>query len=655
MEQNQNYETYSLIWLDQSVNNSSENIQAQEQLRTLINHLVTFENEHDCFHYIRSIDKGDRVVLIVSGHLGSVIVPKLIGLRQLASIYVYCKNKKNNQLWANQFNKVKAVVTRLDELIELIRNDKTNEKDEHLPLSILHANNGDKQRSTSDLNGDFLHFQILIDCLMKMKYYDNDKNELITLCKQQYKRNPNELKKINEFEKGYKSEHALWWYTRDSFLYKMLNKALRVQNIHLLYLFRFLIRHIGKQLTKNRCQTSIRVYRAQLMTNNEIEMMQNSLGEFISINSFFSTSFNYDKAREFFLKTDNLNEYKRVCFVIDADPTIENVNAFGDISRVSFYPGEREVLFMIGSIFRLVKIRYDEYGILIIKMKLFSMNDQSLKELYQHMQKRGKNGETNLLDFADALTDMSKWDDAQRYYEKYLDEVSSTKIDIDKCYAGLGNVAYERGDLDSSLKWHYKALKIRNQTFKADSQCIGESYNSIANAYQKKKAFPNALESYETALKIFRRIFGNEHIYVATCMNNMGNTYMGMNMYQDALQYYENASVILKKNLPADHVNIGSTYKNIGNVLSSLGHYEQALSYLNSSLEIYKKSRPSLHPSIGSVLRYIGLIYQTIKDYRQALSYFEKAAVIFHHSYPPTHPDVIEIDKNLRQIASKLK
>ncbi|CAF1077751.1 unnamed protein product [Adineta steineri] len=428
-----------------------------------------------------------------------------------------------------------------------------------------------------------------------------------------------------------------------------------LQNIHLLYLFRFLIRHIGKQLTKNRCQTSIRVYRAQLMTNNEIEMMQNSLGEFISINSFFSTSFNYDKAREFFLKTDNLNEYKRVCFVIDADPTIENVNAFGDISRVSFYPGEREVLFMIGSIFRLVKIRYDEHGILIIKMKLFSMNDQSLKELYQHMQKRGKNGETNLLDFADALTDMSKWDDAQRYYEKYLDEVSSTKIDIDKCYAGLGNVAYERGDLDSSLKWHYKALKIRNQTCKADSQCIGESYNSIANAYQKKKAFPNALESYETALKIFRRIFGNEHIYVATCMNNMGNTYMGMNMYEDALQYYENASIILKKNLPADHVNIGSTYKNIGNVLSSLGHYEQALSYLNSSLEIYKKSRPSLHPSIGSVLRYIGLIYQTIKDYRQALSYFEKSAVIFHHSYPPTHPDVIEIDKNLRQIASKLK
>ncbi|CAF0745127.1 unnamed protein product [Adineta ricciae] len=655
MEQNLNYETYSLIWLDQSVNNSSENVQAQEQLRTLINHLVTFENEREFFQYIRSIDKYDRIVLIVSGHFGSIVVPKLTGFKQLTSIYVYCKNKKENQLWANQFNKVKAVVTQLDELIERIRNDKTTETDEYLPLFILRANKGDQQRSTTDLNGDFLHFQILIDCLSKMKSTEEDKKELITICKQQYRKNPKELKKIQQFEQKYSSEHALWWYTRDSFLYKMLNKALRVQNIHLLYLCRFLIRHIWKQLVKYQCQTSIRVYRAQLMTNDEIEMLQNSLGQLISINSFFSTSFDYNNARAFFSKTDYLNGYKRVCFVIDADPTIENVQPFCDVSRVSYYPGEREVLFMIGSIFRLVKINTDQHGTLVIKMKLFSMNDQSLRELYEHMHKRGTNGETNLLDFADVLTDMSKWNDAERYYQRYLQKVSSTKVDIDKCYAGLGSLAYRRGDLDASLKWHYKALEIRSQTLKADSQLIGESYNSIGNAYEKKKAFPNALESYEKALKIFRRTCGDEHIYVATCMNNMGNTYMGMNMYEDALQFYENALVILQKNLPADHVNIGSSYKNIGNVLSSLGHYEQALSYLNYSLEIYKKSRPSLHPSIGSTLRNIGLIYQSMKDYRQALTYFEQSAYIFHHSYSSTHPEVIEIDQNIRHVASKLK
>ena len=60
--------------------------------------------------------------------------------------------------------------------------------------------------------------------------------------------NSKELKMIKEFETNYLSAYALWWYTRNSFLYKMLNKALRVQNIHLLYLFRFFMRHIETEV-----------------------------------------------------------------------------------------------------------------------------------------------------------------------------------------------------------------------------------------------------------------------------------------------------------------------------------------------------------------------------------------------------------------------
>ncbi len=39
----ENLETYSLIWLDAFVNTSEENFQAQKQLQTSINHLLTFD------------------------------------------------------------------------------------------------------------------------------------------------------------------------------------------------------------------------------------------------------------------------------------------------------------------------------------------------------------------------------------------------------------------------------------------------------------------------------------------------------------------------------------------------------------------------------------------------------------------------------------
>jgi len=101
-----NLETYSLIWLDASVNKSRDNIEAQKQLRISINHLLTFEDDQECLQYIDSIPKNDRIILIVSGRLGQIIVPKIVKYRQIASVYVYCMNKKANEEWAKQFNKV---------------------------------------------------------------------------------------------------------------------------------------------------------------------------------------------------------------------------------------------------------------------------------------------------------------------------------------------------------------------------------------------------------------------------------------------------------------------------------------------------------------------------------------------------------------------
>ncbi|CAF3690428.1 unnamed protein product [Rotaria sp. Silwood1] len=108
-----NLETFYLLWLDASVNATEENIQAQQCLRTSINCLETFENDEQCECYIQSLSSQDRVVFIVSGRLGKVIVPRLHSLRQLSSIYVYCMDKKTNEQWANKFAKVINILIRL--------------------------------------------------------------------------------------------------------------------------------------------------------------------------------------------------------------------------------------------------------------------------------------------------------------------------------------------------------------------------------------------------------------------------------------------------------------------------------------------------------------------------------------------------------------
>ena len=103
----ENLEIDCLVWLDVSVNSTAENLQVQQQLRLLINNLVTFENVSNCFQYIRNISKQNRLILIVSGRLGREIVPRIHRLRQVVSIYVYCFDKAKNEIWANKYPKVK--------------------------------------------------------------------------------------------------------------------------------------------------------------------------------------------------------------------------------------------------------------------------------------------------------------------------------------------------------------------------------------------------------------------------------------------------------------------------------------------------------------------------------------------------------------------
>jgi hypothetical protein len=97
----ENLETFYLIWLGNSIKQ-----EFQQQLRIIINYLSVFKDTQQCLQYLQSLSKDDRVILIVKGKLGQQIVPDIVHLRQIISIYVYCNDKKTNEQWAKNFKKV---------------------------------------------------------------------------------------------------------------------------------------------------------------------------------------------------------------------------------------------------------------------------------------------------------------------------------------------------------------------------------------------------------------------------------------------------------------------------------------------------------------------------------------------------------------------
>jgi tetratricopeptide (TPR) repeat protein len=348
------------------------------------------------------------------------------------------------------------------------------------PLCInIFTTRSDAGKSTTGINGQFIFSQLLIDCLLRLKSNETDKKELTSYYENEYEGNNVELAHLHEFQQKYSTDKALWWYTCESFFYKTLNAALRKQNIHMIFLYRSFISDMHRQLQHYQSKCLCRVYRSQLMSNEELEHLQHNVGQFISINSFLSTS-KERRLAEFYMgdRTQQI-DLVRVLFEIDADPKVVSTKPFADISILSHFSDESEVLFMLGSIFRLNYISHGDAGVWTIGMSLCGDDEHNLKEVLEDMKKQNGTGETTLWSLGKLLWTMGKLDLAEQYYSRLLQELSPNESSRRGLYADLGVIASMQGDYDKSIQWRQKLLEIREQTARSDSIKKGETIRAV--------------------------------------------------------------------------------------------------------------------------------------------------------------------------------
>ena len=524
-----------------------------------------------------------------------------------------------------------------------------NDPDTDLALSVFNAEQG---QSTTGSNGDFVYRQLLIDCLLRMQVDLNSKEALISVCKAYYKNETRELAMIDEFQQTYTPTHAIQWYTKQSFLYRMLNKALRIQTIDLLYDLRFYIHDLHEQLSREQCAVPLCLYRGQRMSKAEVQLLQNSRNQLVSMNSFFSTT--CDRSIAVFYTQSSTN-FERVLFEIDADPQLSAIKPFADIRLSSRFPREQEVLFTVGSIFRVRDVSQNDDGLWIIRLCLASGDDHDLKALFDHMKIQQNQQKVSLLALGHLLRDMGRFSQAEKYYLRLLHSLPNDSPELPHCYHGLGVIAYEQGDCDTSLKWHEKALEMKSNHVDSNDPQLVNNYISIGTIFASKKDYEQALKAFEHSLAILRQRESNETSKIAICYNNIAGIYLIQKNYAQALEYNRRALSIRQRCLPTDHPDLGVSYNNLGIVYRCSGFYESALENYQCALRIHQNSLPHQHPQIASTLNNTGLVYEDMGDLAQASSYHQRAASIYRHSVPETHPNRIKAEQFLQRVSMKRK
>lgn len=554
----------------------------------------------------------EKIILILSGRYGHRIVPVIHDFQQLKAVYIHCNNVSANEEWSEQFNKVKGIYSEMTPIVFVVlTNLRTLQRMGEYPIAMnIYTTQQGEGRNASEerdsKNAAFMFFQLLIDIVLQMATDQNSKakQDLINHFERIYEEDDAQCRIIEEFANDYRPEKAIWWYTRPTFLYFTLNKALRESDLETLLTLRFFIKDLHAQLSQQ-CQqyrqscTStdpiLRVYRGQAITIKDLDFIRNNVGQFVSMQSFLSTSF--DRATAFFFAQANAEpseDNKQIVFQFNIDTRFQNSKPYADIQQLSYFKNEEEVLIMLGAIFRIEHVKYDHHDKTWIgTLTLCGEDDYELRDLLKLMKNHIG---TDIPSLGFLLLRRGDWVKAQKFFQGLLSETTLDDVDRVNCYKGLGVVASELKLYDEALKHHHEEASLLIQLGNETEAAV--TFTNIGMMYCRKKEFDQALFYEQKALDILLPL---NHPQLSNVYHSIANIYTYKNKFKLAIEHFEKSLQINRQHFPPNDSSFGIIYRNMANAYLQNGHYQAALNCCHKAREIWLKSLPSNHPHILTV------------------------------------------------------
>jgi tetratricopeptide (TPR) repeat protein len=651
-------QNFLLIWLDAGIDekNNDDCRNNITKLRQAVNTVNTFTDADECIDFITDM-KEESIFVIVSGTFSAAIVPIVQDILQVSCVYILSKNKCRYEQWALQWRKVKGVFTDITLIYEAVKQTAQTCDQNMVSMSFVKSSDEPSNQNLDQLDQSFMYTQILKEILLTIDFEQKHIDEFLTYCREQFAGNSTGLKNVEKLQVEYRLHQPIWWYTSDSFLYSMLNRALRVMEVDLIIKMGFFVRnlhnHIAalhfEQYSENDQSNSFIVYRGQGLSPIDFDQLMKTKGGLMSFNNFLSTS--RDQAVSFAFAASNASnpDLIGILFEITVNPSIVST-PFADISDVSYFEMEEEILFSMHSVFRIGQVKQLDENIRLwqVDLTLTNDNDPQLHGLIERMQEETR-GSTGWHRLGMLLIKLGQFNKAEKLYEILLKQTTD-EDEKAHLYHMLGMIKHGQGEYAAAIEFYDKSFKANQKIFSPTDPNLASSYNNIGGVYYNMGEYSKALSYYEKALEMRQKTLPPNHPDLATSYSNIGLVYYNMGEYSKALSYYEKALEMRQKTLPPNHPDLATSYSNIGVVYDNMGEYSKALSYYEKALKMSQKTLPPNHPDFATSYNNIGLVYDNMGEYSKALSYYEKVLEILQKTLPPNHPDFATSYNNIGSV-----
>jgi tetratricopeptide (TPR) repeat protein len=398
---------------------------------------------------------------------------------------------------------------------------------------------------------EFFLFQALCRFLINMKCERNQSFlDMIGECRLRYINDPIEWEKIDDLAKYYKANDAILHYTKDSFLFRLLGEAFRSEDFERIFVFRSYIIDLHWELDKLFKTTEtkhnvLRLYRGKKLCTTVIQQLQDNITALISMNGFLSTTYNREIAQQIFAGAgQDRPDYESVLFEFCIDVTT-TTRTYANISSASQYSSEEEVLFTIGSVWKIDSVQKTDD---LWTVKLLSCNDVDLRiiQFFEELP-----DDSTLLMIGDALLELGQYPKAENFYYKMLDESSIDKETRVTLYTKIAMIDMEQGRYRAALENFSKAeelffTKMINtealilQPLHSHSTRVSQIhlFNNMGISYQKIGKTDDALEYLMKALNVKNEI---EPILKAKVHDNAGLIFFSHGQYGKASKHFSEA------------------------------------------------------------------------------------------------------------------
>jgi tetratricopeptide (TPR) repeat protein len=628
----ENKENITLLWFD-SNNRLHEDLDEIKIQLQLINDYIIFHTDLDlCIKFIQSI-KDEKIVFIASGSGISDLLSRVADLHQIDSIFIYSMEADNYQQLTTQYSKIIGIFSNRDELHRSIQ-EQINFIDQQLNSFSIFEHDQITTRYLSKQSIEFLWFQLFKQVIPQSRH---NQQEMINVCRYYYRDNPKQLKLIDQFENEYRSEEAIQWYTKQSFVYKLVNKALINIDIDQLRIFYFFINDLSQNLIREHDkilsseEKNFIAYRGVQLDTKDFNKLKQNQGKLISMNGYFLTTRLHSAACTFALKSTKRTNLISVLFQIECNLNELDQNIiFGDVSQFSEYSNEQQVLFDLNVVFRVESIEEDG-SVQIIRMTPSSDGEMITKNYIEIIHQATEQKSIAFL-LGILLCDIGKFHESQKYFEELLNDPKDA------------DVAWIEFNIGTSLQCQNKLKEAREYYDRAYDRMIYEEpirikgsvyvLNNIGVILRHEGKSDVAHDYYQRALKISEKYYPPNDAIIAACLRNMARNLDWQGKFNLALEYFQRLLKFQEDYYPLEHGHIVRSLNDIGHVLYHQKKYDLSIEYQQRALKMLQKLYPFGHVSIGASLYTIGFYYEKVNKLEVALYYYQQALIVYEKFVP---------------------